>query len=248
VAHFTLVEPTGSRSARGRFVTFEGPEGAGKTTQADLLRAAVEATARDVLLVREPGGTQVGEVIRGMLLDVGAAGAPVSPRVDALLFNAARAQLVEERIRPALERGTTVICGRFADSTLAYQGYGMGLPLDDLRALERFATGGIRPDLTILLDLPVTVGLARKRGEERTRFETAFDVGFHDRVRQGFLALAAAEPERFVTLDATADPADVFGAICLAVTERLGLPVGPDDSSASRPASEPNARHVRITR
>src|SRR5438552_1695624 len=112
--------------------------------------------------------------------------APIAPRADAVRFNAARAQLVADRIEPSLAAGSTVICSRFADSTLAYQGAGMGLPSDELRTLERFATGGLRPDLTILLDLPVEVGLARKRGVEETRFESGFDEGFHKPVRAAF--------------------------------------------------------------
>jgi dTMP kinase len=196
-----------------------------------------------------------------LLLDREPRAAPISPRADALLFNAARAQLVTERIEPALRAGTTVICSRFADSTLAYQGAGMDLPLADLRALERFATGGLTPDLTILLDLPVELGLRRKTGEE-TRFERAFDVAFHQRVREGFLALAAAEPRRFVTLDAGAGPDEVFGAVRDAVEQRLGVRLGSgaspsasaaavgrvlpgDDISAN--ANEPNGAAVRIT-
>ncbi len=208
-------------------MTIEGPEGAGKTTQAARLRATFESAGRPVLLVREPGGTALGEAIRTLLLDDDAQAAPVSPRADALLFNAARAQLVAEQIEPALRSGTTVLCSRFADSTLAYQGAGMGLPDDALRALEQFATGGLRPDLTILLDLPVALGLARKRGIEETRFESGFDEAFHERVRAGFLALAAAEPDRFVTIDAGGTPDAVFAQIIAAVEGRLGRLAGP---------------------
>ncbi len=242
-------------------MTLEGPEGAGKTTQAARLLDAFAAAGLAAVLVREPGGTALGESIRSLLLDGEAGAAPITPRADALLFNAARAQLVAEQVAPALAAGTTVICSRFADSTLAYQGAGMGLPLDDLRALERFATGGLRPDLTLLLDLPVEVGLARKRGVEETRFESGFDVAFHQRVRDGFLALAAAEPARFVTLDARNSPDTVFDRLVDAVERRLhvslgssgraSVPAGLDREQASAAAgageSEPNDAPARIT-
>lgn len=237
------VTRTRPRAERARFVTIEGPEGAGKTTQAARLRAAFEAAGLPVLLVREPGGTALGEAIRTLLLDDDSQAAPISPRADALLFNAARAQLVAEQIEPALRSGTTVLCSRFADSTLAYQGAGMGLPDDALRALEQFATGGLRPDLTILLDLPVALGLARKRGIEETRFESGFDEAFHERVRAGFLALAAAGPHRFVTIDAGETPDAVFEQIMAAVEGRLGRLVGPAISSArSGPFADQEAR------
>jgi dTMP kinase len=239
-------------------VTLEGPEGAGKTTQAVRLRDALVAAGRPVLLLREPGGTGLGEAIRTLLLAVraDAVDAPISPRADALLFSAARAQLVAEQIQPALARGVTVICARFADSTLAYQGFGMGLPTDDLRTLERFATGGLRPDLTILIDVAVEVGLARKAGVEETRFEASFDVAFHRRVREGFLALAAAEPRRFATIDGTRSPDTVAAHALMAVTTRLG-PLAPAGDAAPRGAiqapdvpspSEPNGRPARMTR
>jgi dTMP kinase len=199
-------------------LTIEGPDGAGKTSQANLLEDRAAAAGVDVVLTREPGGTAAGERIRELLLDptVGR----LDPATDALLFNAARAQLVKEIIHPALERGSLVISTRFADSTIAYQGYGGGVPIDHLRAMERVATGGLQPDLTFLLDLPVEVGLGRKSGHEITRFETEFDVEFHRRVRDGFLALAAEQPERFVVIDATSSQEAVEGQI-LAATRRL---------------------------
>ena len=209
---------------RGRFITLEGPEGSGKTSQAEVLREHLAAGGSGVVLTREPGGTALGERVRAILLETAVAGGPdgaPDPRTDALLFNAARAQLVAEVIAPALARGNVVVCARFADSTLAYQGYGDGLPRDELRMLERFATGGLRPDLTIVLDLPPEVGLARKSGAEVTRFEAGFDLEFHERVRAGFLALAAAEPDRFVVIDATQSFDVVSDAIVAAVAERL---------------------------
>jgi dTMP kinase len=199
----------------GRFITFEGPEGAGKTLQASRLAAALEAEGRRVVLTREPGGTRLGDALRRLLLIED--GAAIAPTTDALLFNAARAQLVGEVIEPALASGDVVVCARFADSTLAYQGYGAGLPLEELRALARVATGGRTPDLTILLDVDPEIGLGRKAAEDRTRFEAAFDLEFHRRVRAGFLELAATEPDRFVVVDA-GRPADaVFADVLAAV-------------------------------
>jgi len=195
----------------GRFITLEGPDGAGKTLQAQRLVEALEARGLHVRSTREPGGTALGERVRSILLS--ADGPPISPRADALLFNAARAQLVAEVIRPALEAGTIVVGARHADSTLAYQGYGAGVPLAELRALADVALGDLRPDRTILLDLPVEVGLGRKTADGVTRFEASFDVAFHQRVRDGFLALAAAEPERWVVIDAAAPADDVAAGV-----------------------------------
>ena len=206
--------------ARGWFITLEGPEGAGKTTQAEALVAHLAARGIDAHLTREPGGTWLGERLREVLLSRTTSAAPTDPMTDALLFNAARRQLVTEVIRPALEAGRSVLCARYADSTLAYQGYGAGVPLDRLRALEVAATDGLRPDLTVLLDLPVEAGLARVAPGDVTRFEAEFDLAFHRRVRDGFLALAATEPDRFVVIDAT-QPADVVAAEVAAATDRL---------------------------
>lgn len=209
-------------AARGRFITIEGPDGGGKTTQAEALAARLTAAGESVHLTREPGGTWLGERIREVLLGRTETGTPTDRLTDALLFNAARRQLVEEVIRPALHAGRTVICARYADSTLAYQGYGAGVPLDALRTLADIATDGLTPDRTILLDLPVEAGLARKAPADVTRFEAEFDLEFHRRVRDGFLALARAEPDRFVVVDATASVADVAAAIAVAVGRRTG--------------------------
>jgi dTMP kinase len=203
--------------AHGCFITIEGPEGAGKTTQADAVARHLADLGHDVHTTREPGGTWLGERLREILLARTDSAAPTDPLTDALLFNAARRQLVTEVIRPALEAGRTVVCARFADSTLAYQGYGAGIPLDTLRGLERAATDGLTPDLTILLDVPVEEGLARKAPGDVTRFEAEFDLDFHRRVRDGFLALAAAEPRRFAVVDASRPTGDVASAAASAV-------------------------------
>ncbi len=209
---------------RGVFITLEGPDGSGKTAQADRLRAAVAAAGREAILVREPGGTAAGERIRAILMDRGATAVQLTQRTDALLFLAARSQLVETVIQPALERGAVVISDRYLDSTLAYQGYGGGLDVEALRIVGRFATGGLRPDLTLLFDVPVEVGLARKSDAETTRFEAHFDRAFHERVRAGYLALAVAQPDRWVVLDASAPEADVLAAALHAVEALLRLP------------------------
>lgn len=203
----------------GRFITLEGPEGAGKTMQAQRLALELEARGHAVLLTREPGGTALGDRVRALVLDP--AGGRIAPRADALLFNAARAQLVAEVIGPALDAGEVVVCARFADSTLAYQGYGAGVDVEPLRQLAEIATGGLAPDRTILLDIAPEVGLARKPADDRTRFETAFDLEFHARVRAGFLALAAAEPERFRIVDADRQPDAVFADVLAAALEGL---------------------------
>jgi dTMP kinase len=207
----------------GRFITLEGPEGAGKTLQAQRLADELESRELPVLLTREPGGTRLGDQLRGLLLatDGSADGGRIAPRADALLFNAARAQLVAEVIAPALDAGEVVVCARFADSTLAYQGYGSGISLDDLRELADIATGGLVPDLTILLDVEPEIGLARKAAEDRTRFEASFDLEFHRRVRAGFLELASADPDRFRVIDAGRDPDAVFADVLAAALDVL---------------------------
>jgi dTMP kinase len=208
---------------RGWFITIEGPEGSGKTTQAAALADHLVELGVDVHLTREPGGTRLGERIRDVLLARTGSTAPTDPMTDALLFNAARRQLVTEVIRPAIGSGRTVVCARFADSTLAYQGFGAGLPIERLRELELAATDGLAPDLTILLDLPVEAGLARKAPGDVTRFEAEFDLAFHRRVRDGFLALAKAEPGRFAVIDATGPTDEVARAVTAAVVRAVGI-------------------------
>jgi dTMP kinase len=217
-----------SPPAHGWFITIEGPEGAGKTTQAARLETWLRDAGLAVVRTREPGGTRLGEQLRDLLLEGDAA--PIDPLADALLFNAARRQLVAEVIRPALHDGVSVVCARFADSTLAYQGYGSGLDLETLRTLESVATDGLRPDLTILLDLPVEIGLARKtEAMDRTRFETGFDVAFHRRVRDGFLALANADPGRFAVVDGGVSEEAVWAGVTLAVGRLLGSAAAPNE-------------------
>ena len=221
VRYTPAVQEPGASRRRGWFITVEGPDGAGKTTQAEALADRLRERGIDVLLTREPGGTAVGERIREILLEGGGEPAATEPLTDAFLFNAARRQLVVDVVRPALDAGQTVVCARYADSTLAYQGYGAGVPLDRLRELELAATDGLAPDLTILLDLTVEAGLRRKGPDEITRFEE-FDLAFHRRVRNGFLALAAASPERFVVVDATQPAIDVATAVTAATARLVG--------------------------
>ena len=226
----------GAPVRRGWFITFEGPEGAGKTSQLD--RAAVSLADRgmDVLVTREPGGTWLGEQLREVLLARTGANAPTDATTDAILFNAARRQLITEVVLPALEAGTTVLCARFADSTMAYQGFGAGVPLEQLALLEAVATDGLKPDLTILLDVPPEVGLARKSPGEVTRFEAEFDLAFHQRVREGFLTLAAAEPTRFAIIDATAPQDAVAEAVWAILEQQLDLVTGRATPSEPDPA------------
>jgi dTMP kinase len=206
----------------GLFITFEGPEGSGKTTQMHLLSQWLVGRDCSVLATREPGGTPIGDTIRALLLDP--THREMQPVTETLLFSAARAQIVAEVIRPQLLRGGVVLCDRFADSTLAYQGYGRGLDLDTLRLLAAFATGGLVPDLTFCLDLPVLEGLRRKRGcdeVEWNRMERE-QQEFHQRVRQGYLALAADDPHRWSVLDALRPVDDIQKDIRERVSPYLG--------------------------
>ena len=208
--------------ARGRFITFEGGEGCGKSTQVVRLAAALEERGLKVLLTREPGGTRLSELIRTLLKDE--AEDPPVDRAELLLFLAARAQLVHNVIAPALEAGTWVISDRFSDSTVAYQGYGRGLPVDFVRQANDFACEGLRPDLTFLLDLDPETAERRMRGREAATNTSADRIeragsGFHARLRKGFLELAAADAPRFSVVDASKSPDEVAGVVlgeCLA--------------------------------
>jgi len=189
----------------GVFITFEGPEGSGKSTQIERLADHLQAAGYDVLTTREPGGTSIGDQIRAVLHDVN--NTAMVAEAEILLYSASRAQLVGQLIRPALKRGTVVLSDRYADSTAAYQGYGRGLDLAALRQITQFATGGLAPDLTLYLDCPVEEGLGRKQralalGQGEWNRLDREAVEFHRRVRQGYLALIAAEPARWLVLDA----------------------------------------------
>jgi dTMP kinase len=215
-------EVTQTGRPAGRFITIEGPDGAGKTLQAKRLATELEARGHAALLTREPGGTRFGDEIRAVLMAND--GEPIDPIADAFLFNAARAQHVATVILPALDAGRVVVCARYADSTLAYQGYGGGVDLETLRRLIAIATRSLRPDRTILLDLAAEAGLRRKTPDSHTRFETAFDLAFHRRVRAGFLEMAAAEPDRWVVVDADRDPDAVFASVLAAALEVIDQP------------------------
>lgn len=214
--------PQPSPRDRGKFITIEGGEGAGKTTQASLLVEALGRAGIAARGTREPGGSPGGEAIRHLLLDSEAGSWDATS--EALLMVAARREHVVRTIIPALEQGIWVVCDRFADSTLAYQGYGGGLPLDALLGLHRFALGDFLPDLTVILDLPVDEGLARAaaRAGGGDRFERR-DRAFHERLRQGFLAIARAEAARCVVVDASAEARSVHRAVLAALAQRLGV-------------------------
>ncbi len=202
------------------FITLEGPEGSGKTSQLPALAHYLRDTGYEVVVTREPGGTAVGDQIRDVLMSL--KNVAIVPRTEILLFLAARAQHVESLIRPALAEDKLVLCDRFSDSTLAYQGYGHKTDLDILRMLLNFSTGGLNPDLTLLLDLPVKIGFERKRDNsaEWNRLD-AYDQAFHERVRQGYLTLAKTEPERWVLIDATKSKNEVQLAMRAAIINWL---------------------------
>ena len=210
---------------RGLLVSVEGVDGSGKSTQVAALSAALARTGRRVVTVREPGGTDAGELIRDVALhhrfDVA-----LDPWAEALLMVAARAQLLAEVVRPALERGRVVVADRFVDSTLAYQGGGRGLDVDALRRLHRDVCGDLWPDLTVLLSLPVDVAATRQRAQRLPfdRMEDDVEAGMASRVAAAFAALAAAEPARIAVVDATRTPAEVGDAVWAAVEARLLRP------------------------
>lgn len=206
------------------FITFEGPDGSGKSTQTQLLADYLRAAGHEVLVTREPGGTVIGDQIRAVLHDV--ANTRMTAEAEVLLYSASRAQLVGELIRPALARGAIVVSDRYADSTIAYQGYGRGLDLAALRQITDFATGGLVPDLTICLDCPVEEGLNRKQqalasGEGEWNRLDQEAIEFHQKVHQGYLALAAEQPNRWLMLDACGSIEEVQQEIQRAVERVL---------------------------
>ncbi|RME90344.1 MAG: dTMP kinase [Anaerolineae bacterium] len=201
------------------FITFEGPEGSGKTSHISSLADWLEERGHRVLTTREPGGTPIGEQIRAVLHDL--RNTEMHPRTETLLYQAARAQIVEQVIRPKLAEGYIVLCDRYADSTLAYQGYGHGQDLNVVRALIRYATGGLTPNLTLLLDVDVETGLKRKDREGEWNRLEAYDLDFHRRVRRGYLELARAEPGRWVVVDASQPWETVQETLRRAIAARL---------------------------
>ena len=202
------------------FITFEGPDGSGKTTQMKRLIPELREMGLDIVQTREPGGTEIGDQIRSVIMDM--KNKSMHPRTEILLFCSSRAQLVEELIRPSLHAGRIVLCDRYADSTMAYQGYGHGLDKDALTRLLDFATGGLKPDLTLLFDLPAEAGLRRRltNHEEWNRMDD-YALQFHERVRQGYLEMAASDPRRWVVIDADRDPDRIHEDVLSAVRGKL---------------------------
>ncbi len=202
------------------FITFEGPEGSGKTSQLPGLAKFLEDQGYQVVRTREPGGTKISDQIRAVLTDLG--NKELHPRTEILLFLAARAQLVEQVIKPALAEGKLVLCDRYGDSTLAYQGYGHGLDLEALRSMLAFATDNLKPDLTMYLDIDVEAGLQRKRRVDEWNRLDAYEISFHQRVRDGYHQLMAQEPGRWVMVDAALPKDEVQSQIRQVVLAKLG--------------------------
>jgi dTMP kinase len=207
-------------SGRGSFIVLEGPDGSGKSLQARLLAQRLRERGLTVTLSREPGGTELGEQVRHIVNDPG----PTlrGPKADVMLYTAARAQHVDEVIRPALDRGEVVVCDRYHTSTMAYQGYGSGMDLELLARIQEWATSGLHPDLVVLLDVSPQTGLDRRaagEADQLTRWEdeARFDLDFHTRVREGYLEMARADPHHWVVIDGGGTVEDVAGAVERAV-------------------------------
>jgi dTMP kinase len=201
------------------FITIEGPDGSGKSSQVPVLAEAIRQAGYDLVVTREPGGTEIGDQVRQIIMDLKNTG--MFPHTEILLFQASRAQLVREVIRPNLKAGKVVLCDRYADATLAYQGYGHETDLVELRRVVEYATGGLKPDLTLYLDIDVEKGLRRKgKGEEWNRLD-AYEVEFHERARAGYIELIAQEPERWVVIDAGQSSKQIQEDLKRVVLERL---------------------------
>jgi len=204
---------------RGILITFEGPEGGGKSLQIKKLEEYLKDRGFRVLALREPGQTKIGEGIRQILLDP--KNKKMAPRTETLLFEASRAQLVDQIIKPALKKRVIVLLDRFFDSTTAYQGYGRGLPIKEIERLNNFATGGLKPNLTILLDLEVEEGLKRRQKSGKIDRIDTEDLEFHRRVREGYLRIAKQNSQRWRVVDASKSPKEVFEEIKKIVKEKL---------------------------
>jgi dTMP kinase len=203
------------------FITFEGTEGTGKSTQLAVLAESLQQTGYQLFVTREPGGTAIGDQVRAILSDM--QNTAMLPRTEFLLFQSSRAQLVEQELKPRLGQGELILCDRYADSTVAYQGYGyQQLDLEQVRLIVQFATGGLKPDLTILLDIDVELGLRRKRqaGGEWNRLDD-YEVAFYQRVRRAYLEMARLEPERWVIIDAALPFDQVQAEIKRVILQRL---------------------------
>jgi dTMP kinase len=229
--HLMPQKQSKGRRRRGVLITFEGIEGSGKSTQCARLAKFLREHGYRVIETREPGGTPIAERIRSLLLDLPATRAglslttePLTPECEAALVLAARSQHVAQVIEPALREGAVVLCDRFSDSTLAYQGYARGLDVQNLRRMNRFAARGLSPDLTLLFDLPVAIGLARRRqqGARQNRLDRETQR-FHERVRQGFLDLYTRHPRRIRLLDARADPDTIAGTVAGIINDFLAI-------------------------
>lgn len=207
-----------SEPRTGLFIAFEGGDGAGKSTQASLLTQTLQDAGRRVVRTREPGGTPVGEKLRSLVLEHGHG--EIDPRTEALMFAASRAAHVQQVIRPALERGDVVVCDRYIDSSVAYQGAGRNLGTDDVRSVNEWATEGLVPDLTVLLDVDPAAGRSRRTAAAEDRLESEPD-SFHGSIREAFLALAGSSPGRYLVLDAAAPVAELAQTIHTRVEELL---------------------------
>jgi dTMP kinase len=215
----TILPPNTSRKYPGTFITLEGPDGAGKTTQLRIVSQELKTLGCAHVITRDPGGTAAGKQIRRILLNTTN---PLSTMAELLLYQADRAQNIAEIIIPALEKGLIVFCDRYIDSTIAYQGYGRGLCLDTINTLNALSTGGLKPDLTLLFDLDSQAGLSRLHPGSYDRLEREA-LDFHKKVREGYLTLAAEEPARFCIIDAGAPLTTVQAALRKALNEKLAL-------------------------